>query len=262
MLCEREMKRSAAKANANGVDASASSVALSALLSRLFTCSSPQRAADFLASKACSRAQRKTLAELAGLEAEWAQCDQSVPDNVADLASKVTEELFEPFSFFRRSLSDSTHGEPRTLFSLQMATRQMKKQGKFWVAKHGLVKEPWLPPLAKNDVAGAWVQTPTFDAVVHFVQAGVGTGIHIGEGRILTCAHVVDARDDDSTAEDELPRRIGRQKVVMFANMRTFICECTAVEETVDGSVDVALMVEILNKQPSSSILCRSVRVC
>jgi len=93
----------------------------------------------------------------------------------------------------------------------------------------------------------SWLEvTPdsTFDAVVHFVQAGSGTGVHVGGGKILTCAHVVDARDDDDNNDDDLlPERRGRLKVVMFASGRTFLAECTSVVETVDGFEDVAVLV-------------------
>jgi hypothetical protein len=83
----------------------------------------------------------------------------------------------------------------------------------------------------------------TFRAVVQFVQAGSGTGVHIGGGLILTCAHVVDAQDDDSLEEDEEPpQRVGRTKVVMFESGRTFLATCTAVQETADGHEDVALL--------------------
>ena len=85
----------------------------------------------------------------------------------------------------------------------------------------------------------------TFDAVVHFVQSGSGTGVHVGGGRILTCAHVVDARDDDSADADadEPPERVGRQKLVMFGGSgRTFLARCVAVEESADGVKDVAVV--------------------
>jgi hypothetical protein len=133
--------------------------------------------------------------------------------------------------------------DPRSLFGLQMVTAPLRysKSDDFWVAQNGLVKEGWLPLL---EDAGDHPESSHFDAVVHFVQASSGTGVHVGGGRVLTCAHVVDARDDDAIAgDDEVPSRIGREKLIMFASGRVFICKCTAVEETADGTVDVAVLV-------------------
>jgi hypothetical protein len=103
-----------------------------------------------------------------------------------------------------------------------MASRPLKltrsgrgiNEGHFWVAKHGLTRNAWIPQSGKAaetnaaavvssaEVLQSEQQRPassssqTFDAVVHFVQAGSGTGVHVGGGKIVTCAHVVDARDD------------------------------------------------------------------
>jgi len=66
--------------------------------------------------------------------------------------------------------------------------------------------------------------------------------VHVGGGRILTCAHVVDARDDEEVEEvGKVPLRVGRLKLVMFpVGGRTFVAECTAATES-DG-VDVAVL--------------------
>jgi len=103
----------------------------------------------------------------------------------------------------------------------------------YWTAPAGTTRHRWLP-------AGA----TTFDATVHFVQSGSGTGVHIGGGRVLTCAHVVDSRDDEQDGSDEssLPARVGRRKLVMFPNGRTFVAACVAVNESADGCKDVAVV--------------------
>ena len=221
----------------------APNVALAKLLVRMLEQSSSAAATAFLASRSCSRAQRKSLAELACLEAAWRDCDQAIPGNVSDLASTLVTELYEPFWFFRSSLLGGESDEqPRALFARRMATPPLKqtKHDKYWVARSGTVRNAWLPALE----AGAMCAPggATFDAVVHFVQAGSGTGVHIGGGRVLTCAHVVDARDDDGKDESDIPKRVGRRKLVMFASGRTFIAECAAVQETADGTKDVALV--------------------
>ena len=55
----------------------------------------------------------------------------------------------------------------------------------------------------------------------------------------------MDSRDDNLEGEgesDRRPIRIGRKKVVMFPNRKLFIAECTTVEESADGSSDVAIL--------------------
>ena len=37
---------------------------------------------------------------------------------------------------------------------------------------------------------------------------------------VVTCAHVVDARDDDAMEEGDIPARLGRCKLLMFASGR------------------------------------------
>ena len=224
----RVAARPAAPAAVSGAGA-----VLAPLLARLFAQPTAAGAKKFLASKACSRAQRKDLATLASLEEAWVDCDQAVPENVGDLAASLVAELYEPFWFFHSSLlGGASADQPRTLFGRGMATPPLKqtKRDKYWMASSGTVRQAWLP-----------AADATFDAVVHFVQAGSGTGVHIGGGKVLTCAHVVDARDDDAMEEGEIPTRLGRQKLLMFASGRTFIAECVAVQESEDGSEDVAV---------------------
>merc|ERR1740117_1751609 len=83
----------------------------------------------------------------------------------------------------------------------------------------------------------------TFEAVVHMVQGGSGTGVHLGNGLVITCAHVVDAKDDgEDEANDRMPCRIGRRKVLMFPSGRVFISQCVSVVESLDGVMDVAAL--------------------
>ena len=147
--------------------------------------------------KGCSASDRRRLARLAGLEQAWVDCDQAIPGNVQDLANALVAELYEPFHFFRASLrgrGKDNGRSARALFSRKRGTGPLKKSAKhrFWVAATGLTPCPWLPGPER-----------TFDAVCHVVQSGSGTGVHVGGGRVLTCAHVVDARDDDEEEEEE-----------------------------------------------------------
>uniref|UniRef100_A0A6U6CCM1 Serine protease n=1 Tax=Odontella aurita TaxID=265563 RepID=A0A6U6CCM1_9STRA len=230
-----------------------SNVSLARLLVRFFHQPSPASARAFLSSsRSCTRAQRRKLAALACLEEAWRNCDQSIAENVSDLVSAIVAELYEPFWFFRSTLFGDGEVEDRgrrrqtpcALFSRQLATPPLvrSKRDKFWTAPTGTARYEWLPSLETTSEADGATGKATFDAVVHFVQAGSGTGVHIGDGRVLTCAHVIEGRDDDALDEVEVPDRLRRGKLVMFASGRTFIAECTNVLETSDGSKDVALM--------------------
>jgi len=196
--------------------------------------------------KSCTQSRRRRVAVLAGIESSWCNCDQSIPGNVSDLAGLIVKELHEPYWFYRTSLFGDGDGEvvvendPRSMFGRHMATLPLLYSGKFWTAGNGAARYPWLPSLKHES------HLATFDAVVHFVQGSSGTGIHIGDGRILTCAHVIETRDDDAKADDDesyIPNRIGRRKIVMFPSGRIFIAECRVVQETLDGSNDVAILV-------------------
>jgi len=144
------------------------------------------------------------------------------------------------------------------MFARQMATRPLKYSGKFWRARSGSKKYSWITPLAYDQPQKQpATATATFDAVVHFVQSSSGTGVHIGNGKILTCAHVIETRDDViKSAKDPsyMPNRIGRRKIIMFASGRTFLAKCREVLETLDGSRDVALLdiQEEMNVGPDS----------
>ena len=220
--------------------ASDANASLATTLVRILEQCTPAAATAFLASRSFTREQRRDLAELAGLEEVWRDCDQTIAGNVLDMASALVKELYEPFWFYRGSLlGGKSKQQPRRLFAERMATPPLKHQRRFWMASSGTRRWPWLPPLEEDETACSMA---TFDAVVHFVQAGSGTGVSIGGGRVLTCAHVVDAREDDSMDEDDCPERVGRKKLLMFASGRTFIAECAAVCETADGTKDVALL--------------------
>ena len=220
------------------------------VLTRLFRCSTVSSAKEWLCCKTnTTSAVRRELAEWAGLSSEWSSCDQAIAENRNDLSAMVIDEIYKSFWFFRTSLRKSN---PRERYRRRIATRPMtlcETKG-FWSAKHGTGRIEWLlssslPSSSSSPKRSTGMSsiTTTFDAVVHFVQEGVGTGVHVGNGWILTCAHVIDSRDDDdNNAINTMPNRIGRQKIVVFPSERTFLTRCIAVEETVDGGVDVAVV--------------------
>lgn len=234
------MPRRATRRAAGGSDDGATA-ALDSLVAALFAAPDARR---HLQTR--TPAERRALARLARLEAasaaarnshmtprqasrggpslhRWVACDQSIPSNVADLCGALVEELVAPYRFYRGSLRAAA---PRAAFERRSATPPLRRRDGYWKAPSGQAAHAWLPPAAN-----------TLDAVCHFVQAGSGTGVHVGNGLILTCAHCVAARDDD---EDSVPARVGRRQACMFPDGRTFLCECVAAVETSDGA-DVAV---------------------
>ena len=225
-------------ASTPSVSATSVSALFRAALSSLFACASPAAARRCVSRQ--KPALRRSLARLAGLKSAWVHCDQKIKSNVTELADQITAELYEPFAFYRGSLARSA---PRELFAQHQATRPLSNRQGFWTARGGLVKH-------KQTHMPAAEPAKTFDAVVHFVQAGSGTGVHVGNGLLLTCAHVVDGRDDDDEEEERSgggeatsPTRTGRTKVVMFASGRTFLATCVSVLEEENGTKDTAAMV-------------------
>jgi hypothetical protein len=155
------------------------------------------------------------------------------------MVDMIAGNLYEPFSFYSKTLDSD---DPRASFVGTEATPglQYSKKSKFWTARNGIKPAKWLPDASS-----------TFDAVVHFVQSGSGTGVHVGGGLILTCAHVVDdgvSDEDNSVCVD----RVGIQKVVTFPSGRTFLTACREVLEDDESGSDVAV-VEIVAEIPIGS---------
>ena len=209
---------------------------LSAALSSLLQSSSSIAAEFTLAS--LSAATLRSLAALSGLSSDWINCDQKVPDNVTDLCKEIIKELYVPFAFYKSTIA--IHA-PRDVFVSKQATVPLAWHGKkkYWEAFDTVRKCGWLPKPAS-----------TFDATVHFLQGGSGTGVCVGFNTILTCAHVIDARDDDEDGIGDDPNgRVGRQKVVMFADGRVFVVKCVKCLEGEDGAKDVAACVIVSEVQ-------------
>jgi hypothetical protein len=158
-----------------------STLALAALLSKIFVFPTKKDCLSFLEAKRgkykISQKQRQDLCELAGVEEQWVKCDQNIDGNLRDISSRICSELYEPYHFYCHSIRRADN----TLINHQDATVPLhwEKKSKFWVAWNKTKTFEWLPSRAC-----------TYDAVVHFIQEGSGTGVHIGDGIILTCAHV------------------------------------------------------------------------
>ena len=107
---------------------------LSSTLVQLFSCSSPEAALSFLRSsthktKSLMRKQRKRLAQLAGLERAWIDCDQNISLNVDDLSSSLVDELYLPLHFYIKSMEQSS---PRALFGARQATSPLLNSSWPW----------------------------------------------------------------------------------------------------------------------------------
>eukprot|EP00039_Didymoeca_costata_P033380 m.42081 g.42081 ORF g.42081 m.42081 type:complete len:351 (+) comp9842_c0_seq2:113-1165(+) len=85
------------------------------------------------------------------------------------------------------------------------------------------------------------VMEEAFDACIHLVPSGSGCCVRIGsEAHVLTCAHCIDHDDDDDESNQSLaePNRVGRYKVIVWANGRMGLAQCVFS----DDKADVALM--------------------
>ena len=139
--------------------------ALADLLSTVLACSTREVCISFLTSSTNGKdnvtsKQRKSLSKLAGLGASWVNCDQDVTGNKEDLAALICDELYDPYVFYTQTLEQHDHSD-------------------YFEALSSKKKYSWLP-----------ASSCTFDATLHFIQGGSGTGVHIGDGLILSCAHV------------------------------------------------------------------------
>ncbi|GMH73173.1 hypothetical protein TL16_g06113 [Triparma laevis f. inornata] len=202
-------------------------VKTSTLLSKLFQHADPSSALVALQNdKQFSKTDRRNLCSLTSISPSWSTCDQTMVENKNDLCQMLLEELYIPYKFYSTSLKSHP---PRDSFDNKKATLPLKKtKCGFWSATDKTKTCSWLPS-----------PTNTFDCVVHFIQSTSGTGVILSSSKILTCAHVIDNNDDD---DDVIPNRLGRKKIVMLANSRIFESGCINVEESLDGTKDVAML--------------------
>lgn len=145
-----------------------------------------------------------------------------------DAVEYLLETLRKPAQFLIGALAE----DPRRVFAEGRLTGEVAFRKGFWQARTIRRRVRWWP-----DDPSRFLQC--FDSVVHIVQPESGTGVHIGKGYILTCAHVVCADEDDDSAP---PSRVGRVKFVMFPSGKMFPARCVHAKETSDGQVDCALL--------------------
>eukprot|EP00471_Norrisiella_sphaerica_P001163 CAMPEP_0184484364 /NCGR_PEP_ID=MMETSP0113_2-20130426/6088_1 /TAXON_ID=91329 /ORGANISM="Norrisiella sphaerica, Strain BC52" /LENGTH=420 /DNA_ID=CAMNT_0026865333 /DNA_START=223 /DNA_END=1485 /DNA_ORIENTATION=+ len=151
------------------------------------------------------------------------------------------------------------HDKAFVKFCSGKCTSRVRFKNGFWEARHCNEKAKWWPDLSGGGkIADQFKKA--FHSVIHFVQPEAGTGVHIGQGFILTCAHVVCADEDGNEEEikkgdtpnglasmkkaaiDAGKARIGREKIVMFPSGQVFKGECVFAMESADGTYDCALL--------------------
>eukprot|EP00939_MAST-03C_sp_MAST-3C-sp1_P002330 g2330.t1 len=188
--------------------------------------------------KKMSAAKLRKIGKMIGMQKQWISCSLKVPGNRADMETLILNETFNVADFMLAGLHRRRSGgaegtvDPRKSCERGKATSPLMWNSRFWSAN---VRMRTYKMLQNSSLLRR-----TFDAVVHFVQAAGGTGVHIGGGLILTCAHVV-VHDDDEAEEKEIDR-IGRVKFVMFPSGQTFAAVCVYSRESADGREDVALL--------------------
>eukprot|EP00938_MAST-03A_sp_MAST-3A-sp1_P007270 g7270.t1 len=171
----------------------------------------------------------RDAAKMIGIRKDWVNCSFKVPGNREDLTQMVLKEITSSSGFLKNGLDED---EPRETFLKGTATSPLtcSSRNKFWMARGTVRRDKVLKSVDLSN---------TFDATVHFVQSTGGTGVHVGEGLVLTCAHVVSTEDDE---DDEIPNRRGRVKFIMFPSKDIYACVCLRVLESGEGRRDVALL--------------------
>uniref|UniRef100_A0A0G4FMD1 Peptidase S1 domain-containing protein n=1 Tax=Chromera velia CCMP2878 TaxID=1169474 RepID=A0A0G4FMD1_9ALVE len=132
-------------------------------------------------------------------EDKWVFCARASKTAAAQwLRSSVISPLIFLLKSLRRTRTltgGQKVSEIRHLFAEGIAARPLKfvERRQFWRAPADTDIYDWVKGLAEGPILGA---------TCHFAQAGGGTGVHVGNGIILTAAHVVE-NDDDDEEEDE-----------------------------------------------------------
>ncbi len=104
------------------------------------------------------------------------------------------------------------------------------------------------PRYLKQKIPKWWNNSSSFIhktllATCHFIQSCTGTGIHIGNGYILTCSHVVESEIFDEEYYDDSDNfYIGTIKWIMFANGIIYCCQCIAIHTSIESRNDLALL--------------------
>ena len=180
-------------------------------------------AVDQASLQKLSLPELKTIAKRANMEAAWSEISkQHRPDLIAALASSADE--------YRRFVATVEGERDRVLKkgaeSLADDAHALMPRGRGLDADRQVALDALQSVLPR-----------AMAAAVHIIPSG--SGVHLGGGLLLTCAHCI-SHDDDDDDEDsnEAPQRVGRVKELVTARGLTFGARCVATDE----SSDVALL--------------------
>ncbi|GAB5359014.1 hypothetical protein AAMO2058_000508200 [Amorphochlora amoebiformis] len=124
----------------------------------------------------------------------------------------ILSRYWSPYTYLRKALRE---GNPLGRFEKGRVTSQVTLKNGFWEASGCRRRIRWWPREGTDSLTRL---KRSFGSVVHFVQPEAGTGVHLGSGLILTCAHVVcaDADDEEDKGSYSPPDRRERTRLVMF----------------------------------------------
>eukprot|EP01083_Nonionella_stella_P171749 587432_1 len=144
----------------------------------------------------------------------------------------ITQQLVHPLQYLLAQF-DTKHIHKSLHFEYFLkgkltSTMRWSKRSQFWVSSASKSAKPryW----KQNDA----FLSRTIHSVCHFIQKECGTGVHIGNGYVLSCCHVIVSDTDDD--KDHI-KRIGRIKYILFANGIIYSAKCIAFNEEWDLSL-------------------------
>ena len=129
----------------------------------------------------------KLAASRAGLERAWQDVRAAHRQDLADALLRVRDE----WAAFVATVRASTVED-----AVRRGVREIRRR----VPGGSVSSDPARPAEALRDALER-VASDTIRAAVHVVPGG--SGVHLGEGLVLTCAHCVAADDDDDDDEDD-----------------------------------------------------------
>ena len=147
----------------------------------------------------------------------------------------LREQIFGPLLFLLKQFdSKEIRKSLHFIYFLNgKSTSRCRWNGSFWSSS--TVYHPKKPKYWKS--SSEFISS-TMESVCHFIQKEGGTGVHIGNGYLLSCAHVIasdfDPENEEDVDEEQVIDRIGRLKYVIFADASIYRVKCVAVNELDD----------------------------